>query len=184
MTQPLFDDLFTKIDDIQNNNEANISILNFAHSETLQPFMTALGLYRDEEDLLASDWDTPRQEHKWQVSKIASFATNIGIVVFECEENKSRNKSIRKEFRESEEDELQSEEEQLLSREDSTSSEEGDYQTEMFSHSSQWKIMVLHQEEPVLQPACGQEICTLSEFSEAYRRLAEQDFDAICNNTQ
>ena len=175
MTQPLFEDLFTKIDEIQSNKEANISILNFAHSETLQPFMTALGLYRDEEDLLASDWDTSKQEHKWQVSKIASFATNIGIVVFECEENRSRSKSAGKGFRESEE-----EEDELQSSEENNSSEEEN----IISPSSEWKIMVFHQEKAVLQPACGQEICTLSEFSEAYRHLAEQDFDTICNNTQ
>ena len=43
-------------------------------------------MYRDQEDLLASDWGTPRQEHTWQVSRIASF-TNVGIVVFEFEAN-------------------------------------------------------------------------------------------------
>ena len=43
MTQPLFADLFAKIDEIETSPEANVSILNFAHSETLQPFMTALG---------------------------------------------------------------------------------------------------------------------------------------------
>ena len=149
MTQPLFSDIFNKIKEVKSSQEANVSILNFAHSETLQPFMTALGLYRDQEDLLASDWGTPREEHKWQVSRIASFATNIGLVVFECGVEGNGNEE---------------------------SSEES------LPKASEWKIILFHQETPIIQPACGAKICSLDEFVERYRHLAEQDFDTLCED--
>merc|ERR1711915_562289 len=85
MTQPLFSDLFNKIHEIEGSDKESQIVLNFAHSETVQPFITALGLYRDSEDILASDWATPKEPHLWQVSKVAPFATNIGIVLFHCD---------------------------------------------------------------------------------------------------
>eukprot|EP00092_Neocalanus_flemingeri_P034573 GFUD01037600.1.p1 GENE.GFUD01037600.1~~GFUD01037600.1.p1 ORF type:complete len:454 (-),score=120.39 GFUD01037600.1:57-1418(-) len=162
MTQPLFADIFSKIEEMKSSEEANVSILNFAHSETLQPFMTALGLYRDEEDLLASDWGAPRQQHKWQVSRIASFATNVGLVVFECE---------------AEDVDVSSEENQSSS--EGESSKEYSQDT-ISSRGSEWKVVLFHQEKPVIQPACGAEICSLDEFLGTYRHLAEEDFDAVC----
>lgn len=181
MTQPLFADLFEKIDEIKNSQEANVSILNFAHSETLQPFMTALGLYRDQEDLLASDWGTPRQEHKWQVSRIASFATNVGIVVFECEANKGLKERLK--LRDFLEEDISSDENESQSSEEVGSSEEDDSSNEVNYQSSEWKVMLFHQEKPVTQPACGKEICDLAEFLETYSHLAGLDFNYVCNNT-
>merc|ERR1712014_60719 len=46
-----------------------------------------LELFRDDRHLLASDWGTDKQEHKWRVSDIATFGSNIGIAVFDCEPN-------------------------------------------------------------------------------------------------
>lgn len=181
MTQPLFADFFAKIDEIRNSEDANVSILNFAHSETLQPFMTALGLYRDQEDLLASDWGTSRQEHKWEVSKIASFATNVGIVVFECDANDGLEEKVKqKGFLEKD---ISSEEDESLSSEEYKSSEEEESSYEVNYQSSQWKVMLFHQEKPVIQPACGRQICTLDEFLETYSHLSGLDFEYVCNNT-
>merc|ERR1712243_290886 len=53
MTQPLVKDLFDAL--TSPPPDTNI-ILNFGHSDSVQPFIAALGLYRDESDLLASDW--------------------------------------------------------------------------------------------------------------------------------
>jgi len=181
MTQPLFADLFAKIDEMRNSEDVNVSILNFAHSETLQPFMTALGLYRDQEDLLASDWGTPRQEHKWETSKIASFATNVGIVVFECEASEGVEENPKK--KEYFEKDISSEEDESSSSEEYGSSEEEEDSYEINHESSEWKVMLFHQEKPVTQPACGKEICTLDEFLETYSYLAGLDFEYVCNNT-
>ena len=71
MTQPLFEvcplpsvlltvllivslqDIFSLLDSaVDDNYSGNVSILNFGHSDTVQPFMSALGLYYDGRDLL------------------------------------------------------------------------------------------------------------------------------------
>merc|ERR1711894_100963 len=108
--------------------------------------MTALGLYRDQENLLASNWGTSGQEHKWEVSRIASFATNVGIVIYECDANKGlEEKTTRKDFLEKD---ISSEEDKSSSSEEDKSSYEAKYQ------SSEWKVMLFHQEKPITQPAC------------------------------
>ena len=38
------------------NYTGNVTVLNFGHSDTVQPFMSALGLYYDGRDLLVSVW--------------------------------------------------------------------------------------------------------------------------------
>ena len=44
-----------------------------------------------------------------------------------------------------------------------------------------FQIMMLQNELIVeSQPACGARVCTLAEFSEAYRYLAQVDFDEEC----
>ena len=32
----------------------------------------------------ASDWGTEKQEHKWKISDIGTFASNIGLILFQC----------------------------------------------------------------------------------------------------
>ena len=39
---------------VDENYSGNVSILNFGHSDTVQPVMAALGLYYDGRDLLVS----------------------------------------------------------------------------------------------------------------------------------
>ena len=73
MTQPLFkvklqfsmftsdyclcQDIFNNIEEQRNGKKDNRSkvILNFSHSEGVQPLMTALGLFRDDRHLLVSN---------------------------------------------------------------------------------------------------------------------------------
>jgi len=186
MTQPLFKDLFDKIDEIivegGQEGSASKSVLNFAHSETVQPFMTALGLYKDQEDLLASDWGTERQEHQWQVARIASFATNVGILIFECEASQKKTESQFSEEEDSIEDEDSSEEDDSSEENIPNSSEENVSPEEVSSNSKEWKVMMFHQERAVSQPGCGETVCSLSQFAESYRHLADQDFDTVCQN--
>ena len=48
-------DIFTILDAVVDENySGNVSILNFGHSDTVQPVMAALGLYYDGRDLLVS----------------------------------------------------------------------------------------------------------------------------------
>jgi len=184
MTQPLFQDLFSKIDQIQSGVKASTSILNFAHSETVQPFMTALGLYRDQGDLMASDWGTEKQEHEWQVARIASFATNVGVAVFECNSSQEKRDSQSSEDKDKSSEEESSSEEEISSEEDESSEEyksnSSSEEDSVPSSPAEWKVMLFHQERSVPVPACGEYICSLAEFSEAYRYLADQDFDTVC----
>lgn len=73
MTQPLFEvwpytgifseliaplqDIFSLLDAaVDENYTGNVTVLNFGHSDTVQPFMSALGLYYDGRDLLVRVW--------------------------------------------------------------------------------------------------------------------------------
>ena len=47
MTQPLFADIIQKMIDVKAGFDDNNTILNFAHEETVLPFLTALGLRQD-----------------------------------------------------------------------------------------------------------------------------------------
>jgi len=83
MTQPLFQDIFTQFSSVRAGVNNHTGTLYFAHSETVQPFLAGLGLYHDPSDLLASSW--PSLHHQWRTSPIASFATNIGLVLMQCQ---------------------------------------------------------------------------------------------------
>ena len=65
MTQPLFDDLLTSLQfhEMESNNATGspLVILNFAHSETVQPMMAALGLNQDGNPLLARTTHLPSE---------------------------------------------------------------------------------------------------------------------------
>jgi len=88
MTQPVFQELFTKIDEHISGMVSNSSvILNFGHSSGLKPILTALGMFKDEDPLLASDWPD-KKDHKWHMATIAGFANNIGFLQLQCEEEK------------------------------------------------------------------------------------------------
>ena len=46
---------------------------------------------------------------------------------------------------------------------------------------SDFKVLMLQNEKIVeSQPACGDRVCTLAQFSEAYRYLAQLNFDDEC----
>merc|ERR1712061_734334 len=107
MTQPVFQELFTKIDEHISGMVSNSSvILNSGHSSGLKPILTALRMFKDEDPLLASDWPD-KKDHKWHMATIAGFANNIGFLQLQCEEGQEN------------------------------------------------KIMLLHNEKPVENPACG-----------------------------
>ena len=60
--------------------------------------------------------------------------------------------------------------------------EEDESPNEVNCQSSEWKVILFHQEKPVSQLSCGNDICTLDEFLETYSHLAGLDFDYVCNN--
>merc|ERR1719297_232060 len=85
MTQPLFQDIFSKIDTatIQEKHQESNVFLHFGHSSGVLPLISALELYNDERDLLASDWSNDRRDHKWKISDIGTFGANIGVALYQ-----------------------------------------------------------------------------------------------------
>jgi len=79
-TQPLMADL---LEAIQSSEYSYI--LNSGHSDTLGPFLTALGLYHDPADLTTEDLGTGYQ---YDTARIGAFSTNVEFVVFECPEGR------------------------------------------------------------------------------------------------
>ena len=55
----------------------------FAHGETLQPLYALLDLFKDQEDLKASNFFKHR-ERKYKTSHIAPFGANIAFVLYRC----------------------------------------------------------------------------------------------------
>ena len=191
MTQPLFADIIDRMKDITDGVETKRTVLNFAHEETILPFLTALGLYKDEKGLLASDW--PSKDHLWKTSRIGSFASNIGILLLRCENNSTDNgdtKTISLEDEKSSEEENTSEENSSSeedSMEDENSSEEKDSEETLFdggccrsADKYDWKIMMFHQGYQIVQPLCEGLLCGMSEFIEEYKHLAGPDFNNTC----
>ena len=52
MTQPLFEDIFKQIENLDPAVSSPTVVLNFAHGETTQPLMAALGLHQNDKPLL------------------------------------------------------------------------------------------------------------------------------------
>ena len=130
MTQPLFEDLFSHFDKLVSNTTIlKSSILNFGHDSTVQTLLSALGLFRDDHNLLASDWP---DDYSWKTSHIVPFATNIGIILYQCQ-------------------------------------------------AEDYKVMMLHNEKMVKQPACGDVLCSLKQFKYFYRNYLEIDFNQVCD---
>ncbi|XP_067949702.1 multiple inositol polyphosphate phosphatase 1-like [Watersipora subatra] len=75
----------------QDSSSASLS-LYFGHSETLNPLLAILGLFKDESPLLASNYELHRENRKFRQSFMGSFASNLGFVRYKCEKgNQSSN---------------------------------------------------------------------------------------------
>lgn len=123
-TQPLMADMLAAL-----QSSSNSLVLNVGHSDTLGPFLTALGLYHDPMDLMAEDLGKDRL---FDTSRIGSFSTNLDVVVFQCP---------------------------------------GERRTLMF-----------HQESPIVQPACGEVVCTVEQVVAAYSGIAGADLTDVCSS--
>ena len=84
------------------------------------------------------------------MATIAGFANNIGFLQLQCEEG-------------------QGESVNTISA--------GDLADLMFSEN---KIMLLHNEKPVENPACGELVCSVEDFKDAYQEIADLSFEEEC----
>jgi len=134
MTQPLWQDLISRMDDIvETGSTANSTVIMYGHSETVNPFIVSLGLYNDERNLTASGW--PAEDREWKTSRLNPFSSNVDVVVLQC-------------------------------------------QSDDFM-SLELKVAVFNQEKQMALPG---NVTALEDFLMAYRALAEEDFDTLCQN--
>jgi len=121
-SQPLMADM---LEAIQSSKYSYI--LNLGHSDTLGPFLAALGLFNDSADLTVEDLAAGYQ---YDTSRIGAFSTNVEFVVFQCPEER--------------------------------------------------RAMMFHQEKAIVQPACGQLVCSVDQVVAAYSKIASANFNSIC----
>ncbi|XP_075221008.1 multiple inositol polyphosphate phosphatase 1-like isoform X2 [Lycorma delicatula] len=59
------------------------AVFYFTHSGTLLKLLSFLGLYKDNDRLLSSNY-AKLHDRKWKVSQIDSFGTNLAFVLYKC----------------------------------------------------------------------------------------------------
>lgn len=85
-THKLFAEIFDLIDahSYRGQKPDASAVFTFGHSGGLKPIINAFEIFRDDWNLTAEDWATEKQEHKWKISDIATFASNIGLILYSC----------------------------------------------------------------------------------------------------
>jgi len=88
----LFTEIYSLIDaHSPGSQKPNASVvLTFGHSGGIKPLINAFEHVRDDWHLKASDWGTEKQEHKWKISDIGTFASNIGLILLQCSKGAER----------------------------------------------------------------------------------------------
>ena len=59
------------------------AVFRFAHAETLLPLISVLGLFKDDNQLLGTNFEENR-DRKFRTSRIAPFSANVAFVLFDC----------------------------------------------------------------------------------------------------
>ncbi|XP_012256732.2 uncharacterized protein LOC105686456 [Athalia rosae] len=83
-------DSFKRLEDAEYADEPK-GIFNIGTSGSLHLFMTALGLAKDPEPPLASNYHA-MGNRRWKTSEIGSFAANVAAVFYKCNDSRSPNK--------------------------------------------------------------------------------------------
>ena len=135
------------------------AIFRFAHAETLLPFLTLLGLYKDDKALLGTNF-MMHQTRLFRTSKISPFSANIAFVLLDCSEGG--------EGKENNDDD------------DDQNGKSKDNVYDGRRHNN-YKVQVLHNELPVRLPFCDSDVCPLEVVRHHLKRHIEQcDFDGLC----
>jgi len=71
--------------EMNNNNNNVVGVtLRFAHAETIFPFVSLLGLFKDNFTLLANSTAEQIANRLWRGSIIAPFVGNVALVLYKC----------------------------------------------------------------------------------------------------
>ncbi|EGC36480.1 hypothetical protein DICPUDRAFT_54584 [Dictyostelium purpureum] len=123
-----------EFDKNENSNPKNI--FRFGHSETLVPFMSLLGLFKDGYHIYANSTLEQIKNRKFKTSLIVPYATNIGMFLYDCGNGQN----------------------------------------------SDFKILVKHNESPILVPGCDDYYCSFNDFKSLFPKVLNFDWDSYCNN--
>ena len=134
-------------------------VFRFAHTGTVIPLLTMLGLYNDSVPPRADNFDQ-QANRAFRVSDIVPMAVNVAFVLYNCKYEGAKNDSI---------------EERRCKGHCQKSNRET-------FHASEMKIQLLVNEAPVPMPACGGRMyCRLKRFLSYYSHIKNNcDIKAIC----
>ncbi|KAN0041733.1 hypothetical protein ACTFIV_004279 [Dictyostelium citrinum] len=119
-----------------NNNKVEpqpTSILRFGHAETVIPFISLLGLYKDEPKLFANSTTEQIENRRFRTSVVSPYASNIGMFLFDC------------------------------------------------GNDDGFKILVEHNELPVLVPGCDEIYCDYEQFKSIFKGIENFKWNSYCN---
>jgi multiple inositol-polyphosphate phosphatase/2,3-bisphosphoglycerate 3-phosphatase len=68
---------------------ASAANIRFGHAETIMPFVTLLGLFRDDAGLYANATLAEMRRRKFRASHIAPYSANAYLVLYACDEGAS-----------------------------------------------------------------------------------------------
>ncbi|KAF2077539.1 hypothetical protein CYY_001157 [Polysphondylium violaceum] len=88
----LFKEIYKTLDSFTHSNitkrpPQGYTTLRFAHHETIIPLLSLLGLYKDENPLLANSSSLERESRLFRTSIISPYATNLGFYLYDCGKN-------------------------------------------------------------------------------------------------
>merc|ERR550532_2614199 len=90
-------------------------------------------------------------DYKWKISNLTPFGSNIGLIMYSCSDGAGETKD---------------------------NNLTADF---IIMATSETKVMLVHNEHVVEeQPACGQTLCSVSDFKAYYQHIVDFDWDTEC----
>jgi hypothetical protein len=77
-------ELYFSAQEMYGGEPTSQAVVYFTHSGTILKLLAHLGLYKDENALLHTNFNTMGRYRKWRVSQIDSFGSNLAFILFRC----------------------------------------------------------------------------------------------------
>ncbi|KAK3909122.1 Multiple inositol polyphosphate phosphatase 1 [Frankliniella fusca] len=81
---PLVKDVIDKLSAYERREPTSAGAMYFTHSTAIHMTLAVLGVGRDVTPLTADNYETMKNERGWAISRLAPFAANIAVVLYEC----------------------------------------------------------------------------------------------------
>ncbi|EGC30892.1 hypothetical protein DICPUDRAFT_7448, partial [Dictyostelium purpureum] len=135
-----------------------INILRFGHAETVIPFLALLGLYKDSEPLFANATKEQIENRLFRTSVVSPYASNIGMFLFDCAPDNDTSDSSS----------------------DSNSGPSNHHLNSKHRNFENFKILVEHNELPVLIPGCDGKYCNYATFRKIFSDVISFEWKSYC----